>query len=113
VRTTVAPLAAAFVLVGAAACAAPASNPAASFALAADDGARIVDLASRGPRTRDLTVDSPAVGTVKVRLLVPQDYDTQSSKRFPVLTLLHGGGGDYTDWDQRTKSRPTRRRPKR
>jgi S-formylglutathione hydrolase FrmB len=101
-RMTAAVLAAALVLVSAAACAAPASNPANSYGLAADDGARIVDVASRGPRTRDLTVDSPAVGKVKVRVLVPQDYDAQLSKRFPVLTLLHGGGGEYTDWDQRT-----------
>jgi len=102
VRTVLALLLAAVALVGASACAAPVAQPAASFGLAADDGARVIDVAGRGPRTRDLTVHSPAVGTVKVRVLVPQDYDTQPTKRFPVLTLLHGGGGDYTDWDRRT-----------
>lgn len=101
-RTTVTVLAAFFVLVAAVACAAPAGQPVASYGLTADDGARIVDVASRGTRTRDLTVDSPAVGTVKVRVLLPQDYDTSGAKRFPVLMLLHGGGGEFTDWDQRT-----------
>ena len=66
-------------------------------------GAPVVDVAGAAA-THDLTVDSPAVGTVKVRVLVPQDYDREPpSKRFPVLTLLHGGGGDDHDWDQRTR----------
>jgi S-formylglutathione hydrolase FrmB len=70
--------------------------------MAADDGARIIDVDDWGPRTRDLTVDSPAVGTVKVRMLLPRDYDPPSSAKLPVLMLLHGGGGEYTDWTQRT-----------
>src|SRR3954468_22776248 len=101
-RRSDAVLAAVSYMLTAEACAAPAANPAASFGLAADDGARITAIDSRGPRTRDLTVDSPAVGTVKVRVLLPPDYDAQPNKRFPVLLLLHGGGGEYTDWDQRT-----------
>jgi diacylglycerol O-acyltransferase / trehalose O-mycolyltransferase / mycolyltransferase Ag85 len=90
------------VVAAAAACSATAAQPPASFGLAADDGARIVTVNSLGPRTRDLTVDSPAVGTVKVRLLLPPDFDSSGDRRFPVLMLLHGGGGDYTDWDRRT-----------
>jgi diacylglycerol O-acyltransferase / trehalose O-mycolyltransferase len=53
-------------------------------------------------RTRDLTIDSPAVGTVKVRLLLPAGFDPQATKRWPVLYLLHGAGDPpetaYTDW---------------
>lgn len=89
-------------LAAAGACSLTAGQPAASVALGADDGARIVRVNSLGPRTRDLTIDSPAVGTVNVRVLLPLDFETQPSKRFPVLMLLHGGGGDYTDWDRRT-----------
>ena len=100
-RTTFTVLAALYALI-AAACAAPASQPAASYGIAADDGARITDVASRGPRTRDLTIDSPAVGTVQARVLLPPDFDTSTTAHYPVLMLLHGGGGEYTDWDQRT-----------
>ena len=85
------------------ACAPPGSQPAASFGVPADDGARIVAVDTRGPRMRDLTIDSPAVGTVKVRLLLPTDFDNTASDQFPVLMLLHGGGGEYTDWTQRTQ----------
>jgi enterochelin esterase-like enzyme len=28
----------------------------------------------------------------------PPDYDTNSTKRYPVLYLMHGGGEDETDW---------------
>ena len=53
-------------------------------------------------RTRDLTIDSPAVGTVQVRLLLPVTFEDGSSERLPVLYLLHGGGGGYTDWTRNT-----------
>ena len=56
----------------------------------ADDGARIVDVTTLDARTRDLTIDSPAVGTVMVRLLIPSGFDAQPSTRWPVLYLLHG-----------------------
>jgi diacylglycerol O-acyltransferase / trehalose O-mycolyltransferase / mycolyltransferase Ag85 len=96
-------LAASFLMLAVAAgCSLTAGQPAASFALAADDGAKIVTVSSLGPRIRDLTVDSLAVGMVKVRVLLPLDYETSGDRRFPVLMLLHGGGGDYTDWDRRT-----------
>lgn len=55
-------------------------------------------------RTRHVeeSVESAALGrAMKYRVLVPQDYDT-SERRYPVLYLLHGLDGDYTDWTTRT-----------
>jgi len=65
---------------------------------AADDGARIVNVTKVDARTRDLTIESPAVGrTVKVRLLVPNGFDAQPSATWPVLYLLSGASGTYVD----------------
>ena len=68
----------------------------------ADDGARVVDVRSLGNRARDLTIESPSVGTVKVRLLVPSTFADQPTAKFPTLYLLHGAGGGYTDWTSNT-----------
>jgi len=64
----------------------------------ADDGARIIGVTTVGARVRDLTIDSPAVGTVKVRLLLPSSFAAQPSTLWPVLYLLHGSPGTYGDW---------------
>src|SRR5688500_14910485 len=54
------------------------------------------------PRLRDESFHSAALGrTMKYRVLVPQAYAT-SQRRYPVLYLLHGLTGDYTDWTART-----------
>jgi putative tributyrin esterase len=64
-------------------------------------GAQADALAKHG-RTREEALDSAALGRrMKYRVLVPQDYAT-SQRRYPVLYLLHGLGGDYTDWTSRT-----------
>jgi diacylglycerol O-acyltransferase/trehalose O-mycolyltransferase len=49
-------------------------------------------------RMRDLTVESPSVGTVQVRLVLPSGFDARPATRWPVLYLLHGAGGDSTSW---------------
>lgn len=36
-------------------------------------------------------------------VLLPRDYSADTSRRFPVLYLLHGFDGDYTDWCKQTK----------
>jgi len=69
----------------------------------ADDGARIIGVTTMDARTRDLTIQSPALGSpfgvTIVRLLLPDKFDAQPSTRWPVLYLLCGGGGrDQTDW---------------
>jgi S-formylglutathione hydrolase FrmB len=44
--------------------------------------------------------DSPAVARkLKFRICLPADYET-STKRYPVLYLLHGFSGDYTSWNK-------------
>ena len=78
------------------------STSAATIGQPADDGARIVNVQALGPRLRDLTVESPAVGTVMVRLLLPSTFEDQAARRYPALWLLHGAGGEYTDWTLNT-----------
>ena len=57
---------------------------------------------SRATRLREDAVQSAALGrTMKYRVLVPEDYE-RSQRRYPVLYLLHGLGGDYTDWTTRS-----------
>jgi S-formylglutathione hydrolase FrmB len=68
----------------------------------ADDGARIVNVTTLDARTRDLTIDSPAVGTVMVRLLIPSGFDAQPSTRWPVLCLLHGATMSHEAWMDNT-----------
>ncbi len=80
---------------------------AATIGIPADDGARIVSVDYLSPRKVDLLIDSPAVGPVQVRLLLPAGFTEGSvakgaSDAYPVLYLLHGGGGEYTDWTTNT-----------
>lgn len=79
---------------------APSNGP--EISLPADDGARIVSVEAIGPRAFDLTIDSPAVGTVKVRLLVPAAFESQPSTRWPALYLLHGADNSFLSWTRST-----------
>jgi S-formylglutathione hydrolase FrmB len=55
------------------------------------------------PRQLDLTVRSAALGrTAHVRLLTPVGWAPSSSKRWPVLYLLHGCCDTYKSWTQST-----------
>jgi diacylglycerol O-acyltransferase/trehalose O-mycolyltransferase len=90
------------IALAAAGCAAPAGSASASMADPADDGARIVDVATVDGRTRDLTIESPAVGTQRVRLLVPRGFATDTARRWPVLYLLHGATDSYVSWTRST-----------
>jgi S-formylglutathione hydrolase FrmB len=64
--------------------------------------ARTVQVEVVDGRTRDLTIDSPAVGTVHVRLLLPTDFDVQPDTTWPVLYLLHGCCDGYDSWTRET-----------
>jgi diacylglycerol O-acyltransferase / trehalose O-mycolyltransferase / mycolyltransferase Ag85 len=65
--------------------------------------ARIVSTVQIDERSRDLTVDSPAIGrTVSVRLLVPARFDADPTRRWPVLYLLHGCCDSYVAWTRST-----------
>lgn len=37
------------------------------------------------------------------RIILPKDYKTLENKRFPVIYLLHGRGGNFQDWTNLTK----------
>jgi diacylglycerol O-acyltransferase / trehalose O-mycolyltransferase len=56
------------------------------------------------PRIIDLNVRSPALGTTAmVRLLTPEGWATgRSSRRWPVLYLLHGCCDSYESWTRST-----------
>jgi hypothetical protein len=43
-------------------------------------------------------VTSPAAGVTHVNVLLPAHYNRSSSRRYPVVYLLHGAGGSYSDW---------------
>jgi S-formylglutathione hydrolase FrmB len=87
--------------------ASPTGSPLPTIGQPADDGARIVNVTTVDARTRDLTIQSPALGSpfgaVLVRLLLPSQFDAKPATRWPVLFLLCGGGGrDQTDWTHDT-----------
>ena len=68
----------------------------------ADDGARIIAVFTVDARIRDLMVDSPAVGNVSVRLLIPSQFDAEPTTRWPVLYLLHGATLSFESWTNST-----------
>jgi S-formylglutathione hydrolase FrmB len=46
-------------------------------------------------------VDSKVLGKkLPLLVLLPDGYDTESTKRYPVVYLLHGVGGDYREWQR-------------
>ncbi len=50
-------------------------------------------------RLRELTIAAPSLAAeTKVRVLLPDGYRADDGRRYPVLYLLHGAGGDETDW---------------
>ncbi|MGZ4833751.1 MAG: alpha/beta hydrolase [Terriglobales bacterium] len=57
------------------------------------------------PAARDVSFHSASLGrSMKYRILLPAGYD-RGARHYPVLYLLHGLGGDYTNWDSRTRLR--------
>lgn len=48
---------------------------------------------------RDDTLTSPIIGEdFKYRVYLPPDYQLRPQRRYPVLYMLHGNGGNYTEW---------------
>jgi hypothetical protein len=41
---------------------------------------------------------------VKCVVVKPDSYSKETSKRYPVVYLLHGAGGDYANWIKRVPS---------
>jgi len=53
------------------------------------------------PRLTELVFTTPVLlGPTHVRILTPTGYDPTARTRYPVLYLLHGGGGSYRDWSE-------------
>jgi enterochelin esterase-like enzyme len=47
----------------------------------------------------DDRLDSPIIGeSFKYRIYLPPDYVSAPTRRYPVLYMLHGTGGNYTEW---------------
>lgn len=77
-----------------------ASAPARASAAAPAAGARIVSTQRIDDRLRELTIASPALAAdTKVRVLLPDGYRA-GERRYPVLYLLHGAGGDQASWTE-------------
>ncbi len=81
-------------------CAAP-SDPSAA---APNQAVRVVSVNKVDERTRDVVIDSPSVGEVRVRLLVPVGFEADPNRRWPVLYLLHGADDPdtYQCWTRST-----------
>jgi len=97
-RALCAALAIALVSVG---CAAPSEPTTAS----PGPTARVISVDRVDNRTRDLTIDSPAVGhEARVRLLLPAGFEAEPSRRWPILYLLHGASDPdtYKCWTRST-----------
>src|SRR6476660_9054285 len=48
---------------------------------------------------RDDRLTSPIIGEdFTYRVYLPPDYLTRPDRRYPVLYMLHGNGGNYTEW---------------
>lgn len=52
-------------------------------------------------RIDTLSVPSPAMDTsIPAIVVLPATYEEDNNRRFPVVYLLHGATGNYTDWTQ-------------
>jgi S-formylglutathione hydrolase FrmB len=67
-------------------------------------GASDIRLVSAQPldnRLTELTLRTPAIThDTGVRVLVPRGYAAHPNRRYPTLYLLHGSGGNETDWTE-------------
>jgi S-formylglutathione hydrolase FrmB len=90
-----------FLAGGAMAPAAAGHPPAAAEDAAGGPGARVVAERRLARRLKELTLDSPALGSAEeVALLLPHGWQRREpGTRWPVLYLLAGGDGDHTVWD--------------
>ena len=70
-----------------------------SAAQAADHGISLDASQQLGPRLSELTLSTDALKQpAHVRVLLPDGYDADSARHYPVLYLLHGAFGNDADW---------------
>lgn len=66
------------------------------------DGGHELRLVSRqqvSEREVDVTFEATSLDApTTARVVLPEDYDASGATRYPMLLLLHGGAGQYTDW---------------
>jgi S-formylglutathione hydrolase FrmB len=68
-------------------------------ARAADQGIQVLSSRQLDSRLTDLTLSTPALKKpTHVRVLLPADYGSSTTSRYPVLYLLHGALADYRSW---------------
>lgn len=80
-----------------------APGAAAAAATGAAGEARVTAVKRLDARMLDLTVESPAMrGPVPVRVILPKSWDSDRTRTYPVLYMLHGGNDDYTSWTRET-----------
>ncbi len=90
-------------LLGLLACGRPASPPPAANGTAATSAASATPAPAVVPDGPGQVVDgscaSAALGVTKrYKVWLPAGYDTLTSRRYPVIYMLHGLGGDETNW---------------
>jgi diacylglycerol O-acyltransferase / trehalose O-mycolyltransferase / mycolyltransferase Ag85 len=75
-----------------------------SSATALGKAAYVVSVNKVDDRIRDVVIDSPSVGEVRVRLLLPVGFEANPNRRWPVLYLLHGANDPdtYKCWSRST-----------
>jgi diacylglycerol O-acyltransferase / trehalose O-mycolyltransferase len=78
--------------------------PSESSAAAPGKAVHVVSVNTMSDRMRNVVIDSPSVGTVRVRLLLPVGFETDTNRRWPVLYLLHGAHDPdtYLCWTRST-----------
>jgi len=79
----------------------PASSLAAGVAPAQSD-ATVTAVRREGDRRLTLEIDSPAVGSTRVSLLLPARFEEEPETTWPVLYLLHGATNDHRTWLEQT-----------
>lgn len=57
---------------------------------------------SAGGRVLDVALESSALGRTRMRLMLPEGFESEPDRRWPVLWLLHGCCDELTSWTQQT-----------
>src|SRR4051794_29120195 len=67
--------------------------------LADGEGLHVTKVEQLGPRLFALTLTTDLLqAPTNVRILLPERYDAQPKRRYPVLYLFHGTSGGAADW---------------
>lgn len=70
-----------------------------AFAPGDSHGLAVKGINAVDQRTFDITLKSRhLVQNATVRIVLPEGYNNDPERRYPVLYLLHGGGGTHVDW---------------